>query len=125
MTRDEIRQAVEFFLDVVLGDLPVEEREENLYLALDRLALAIHFADYIFDETDYPEVLLRDYAALREIVVRNFPNLGLYNVVLDINENIGAGEVAVGDAIDDICDITGEMEEVIWCWENTSVDDAL
>lgn len=125
MTREEIRQAIELFMDAIEGEYSVDERELNLYLALDRLAIAFHFADYKFDEADYPEALVRDYSTVREIVSRNFPNLGLYNVVLNVDENIGEGEIAVGDAIDDICDIAGHMEEVLWYWENTTVDNAL
>lgn len=112
-------------MDVILGEHQVDEREEKLYFALDRLAIAFHFADHAFDETDYQEAVTRDYSTLRELVAPNFPNLGLYNVLLDINENIGGGEPAVGDAIDDICDIAGHMEEVLWCWDKTSIDHAL
>ncbi|MGD9629077.1 MAG: hypothetical protein AB7V18_07520 [Pyrinomonadaceae bacterium] len=92
MTREEIRQAIEFFMDVVEGEYSVDERELNLYVALDRLAIAFHFANYNFDEADHPDALVRDYPTVMEIVSRNFPNLGLYNVVLDIDENIGEGE---------------------------------
>ena len=125
MTRDEIREAVEYFMDVILGDHPVDEREEKLYFALDRLAMAYHFADYTFDENEYPEAVTTEYSGLREVVAPSFPELGLYNVVLDINEKIGEDVAGVGDAIDDICDIAGHMEEVLWCWENTSIDNAL
>jgi len=112
-------------MDVILGDHPVDEREKKLSFALDRLAIAFHFADYDFDETEYPEAVTTDYSTLRERVAANFPNLGLYNVVLEINEKLGEDVLGTGDAIDDICDIAGHMEEVLWCWENTSIDDAL
>jgi hypothetical protein len=32
MTREEIREAIDFFMDVILGEYPVDEREEKLYL---------------------------------------------------------------------------------------------
>ncbi len=125
MTREEIRQAIENFMDVILGDHPVDEREAKLYFALDQLAIAFHFADYTFDETNFPEAVKRDYSSLRSLIGPNFPNLGLYNVVLEVNEKLGEDVLATGDAIDDICDIAGHMEEVLWCWKNTSIDDAL
>jgi len=125
MTSEEVRESIVFFFDVIEGNYSLEGREANLRLALDRLALAVHYTDGAFDETDYPEAPSREYKVVRELVSPNFPDLGYYNVVLGITEKIGEGQCAVGDAIDDICDIARELEAVLWCWENTSVHDAL
>lgn len=125
MNRDEIKSVVQEFFEAIEGELPAQERIARLELALDRLAVAVHFADYTFDEGDYPDAVTRDYADVREVVTRNFPNLGFYNNALDISDKLAETSLAMGDSIDDICDIAGDLEEVRWCWENTSVDDAL
>ena len=125
MKRDEIKDSIEFFLKVVAGSGTDDEREANLLLALDRLALSYHFANFKFDEKDYPEPPHRTYQAMREVVSATFPNLGYYNVAADISEKIVESLTNVGDAIDDICDIAGELENVLWCWDNTTVDNAL
>ena len=125
MKRDEIKDSIEFFLKVVAGSGTDEAPEAKLQLALDRLALAYHFANFRFDEKDYPESPVRTYQAMREVVSATFPNLGYYNVAADISEKIAESLTNVGDAIDDICDIAGELENVLWCWDNTTVDNAL
>ena len=125
MTIDDIQSSIHFFFDVIKADFLPEEREDQLSIALDRLALASHFAEWTFDETDYPDAPCRKYETMRELVSPIFPECGYYNVVLNITEQIGEGSPAVGDAIDDICDIAGDLEEVLWRWRRNSVDDAL
>ena len=68
MTRTEIHATILNFIDVIEGNYAAEDREENLTLALDRLALAYHFSDYRFDETDYPDAPEQDYDILRDVV---------------------------------------------------------
>ncbi|MGB7208862.1 MAG: DUF5063 domain-containing protein [Pyrinomonadaceae bacterium] len=125
MNRDDIREAILFFLEVIEGEFAPAERETRLQFALDKLALARHYAEYNFDENDYPAPQTRDYGKLRELISPQFPNCGYYNVAHKIAKEIGKETAGVGDAIDDICDIAGHMEDVLWCWDNTSVDDAL
>lgn len=125
MTRDEIRSSILFLLEVIEGDYLADERESKLSLALDRLALAQHYAEYTFDETDYPDAPQLTYDVLRDLISVRFPDCGYYNVAADITTVIGEGTANVGDAIDDICDIASDLYEVRWCWENTSINDAL
>ncbi len=125
MNRAEIKSSIEFFFEAIEGPIPEDTREARLQIALDRLALSVSIADYTFDEGKYPEAPRREYNVVRDIVSVNFPDCGYYNVPLEISEKIGESSLAVGDAIDDICDIARDMEEVLWCWENTSVDNAL
>ena len=94
-------------------------------LALDRLALAYHFAECKFDEADYPDTPRKDYGELGKAVSALFPEYGYYNVATRISVEISEGGLYVGDAIDDITDIAIDMYEVLWLWENTSVDNAL
>ena len=43
----------------------------------------------------------------------------------NLSDSIENSDIIVGDAIDDICDIVGDLQEVLWCFENTSENDAL
>ncbi len=125
MNRDEIKTVIAGFFEAIEGNGSANERIPKLELALDRLALAVHFADYTFDEGDYPDAIIREYTDVRDVVSRNFPDLGFYNTALDISNKVGETSSGIGDAIDDICDIAKDLEIVRWCWENTSVGDAL
>jgi len=99
MRREEIRYAIGSFFEVLDGDFSAIDRESRLVLSLDRLALAYHFADYQFDERDYPDSPEQDYNVLREKVSIRFPECGYYNVALDVSVNIAESSIAVGDAI--------------------------
>jgi hypothetical protein len=126
MNRDDIHKAISDFLDLLDGGKEdAEGREAALALNLDRLALAYHYSEYKFDETDYPDAPRKDYQELREIVSALFPEYGYYNVAARISVEISEGGLHVGDAIDDITDIAIDMDEVLWLWKNTSVDNAL
>ena len=125
MNRNEIKAKILDFFEVIEGGLQAEDREVKLTRVLDELAMAVHFAEYPFDASEFPDAVVREYGEIREIVSKNFPDLGYYNGALEIADKIAESENGVGDAIDDICDIAGDLEEVLWCWENTSVDDAL
>lgn len=125
MNRGEIREAILYFFDVIEGQHAPEERECKLPLALDQLAFAYHFAAVEFDDADYPDAPRKEYNDLREIVGPRFPDCGYYNVALDVSIKIAEDSVGVGDAIDDICDIAIDLDEVLWLWTNTSIDNAL
>jgi len=125
MTRDDIKDAIDAFFEAVEGRCEPEERHSKLRMALDRLALATHFVDFTFDGTDYPEAPKCEYNTKRQLISNAFPDLGYYNVASKISVKIGDSAADVGDAIDDICDIASDLEEVLWYWKNTSVDDAL
>ncbi|MBF5045420.1 DUF5063 domain-containing protein [Aggregicoccus sp. 17bor-14] len=101
------------------------EREAALRLALDRLALAQHFAHGPGDERRFPEPALTPHDALRARLGPLFPGLGLYDAVLESTEHLGEPELGIGDALDDLIDIARELEGVLLRWESTSEADAL
>jgi hypothetical protein len=42
-----------------------------------------------------------------------------------LSKNISSTDCSVGDAIEDIADIVGDLKEVLWCFKHTSENDAL
>jgi hypothetical protein len=87
---------------------------------LDELALSYHDTpDGDPDESDErpsPEGRV-EYADIGP----RFPTLGYYG---SANPREVVGEALVGDAIDDIMDITNDLKEVLWRFERFGADDA-
>jgi len=126
MTRDEIKQTIDGFLLLIdKGCDSPQQNETKLKLLLDKLALAQHFASYVFDEKDYPEAPDRVRDNVLAMVKKHFPRYSYYNVAEDVTCNVGRSGTMVGDAIDDIKDITLELFETQWCWDNNSIEDGL
>lgn len=126
MDPGEIRSIVRGFLDLVKHD-PSDgsELESQLCLLLDRLALAQNFVIFEFDEKDYPDPPEIDYSDLVAQISHLFRDYGYYNVPEYVTEKVGESGCVVGDAIDDLADITRDLANVEWCWSNTSEADAL
>lgn len=111
------------FIDI--GAAVSENKKKELAKHLDQLSYASHFLTYTFDEKEYPEFEGEDVAITRQRIEKAFPEFGLYNVPEHIDEKFGESGTMVGDSIDDILDIYQDLKEVLWCWENTSVDNAI
>jgi hypothetical protein len=100
---------------------------EALARGIDRLLYALRFVQ----GDDIPPIEVSDlepprveYNQLREIISRRFPNLGFYWVAL--NSSIDKrGELATGDAIDDLADIADALSEVLWLRDQVSRLDGL
>ena len=126
MTRDELKSTIDDFLLLIeKGSESVEINEAQLKLLLDKLAMAQHFASYVFDEKEYSEPPKRAAGDVLVLVKKRFPNYGYYNVAEDVINNVGGSTVIVGDALDDITDIALDLFESKWRWENNSVEDGL
>jgi len=78
--RENIRETIEFFFDVIEREPSSDDLEAKLRLALDRLALAVNYAVYTFDDEGYPEAKRREYTEIRDIVSERFPDCGFYNI---------------------------------------------
>jgi hypothetical protein len=89
------------------------------------LACVRHDVESTFDEADHPDPPASTYGEWRALACARFPNYGLYNDAVPVTHSIGDGEVALGDAIDDLADIASELADVAWRFENTSEADAL
>jgi len=121
----DIEETVKEFLAFVLEEETALEDLGKLIATLDKLAYSVNYVNYEFDETEYPEAPVKNYQLIREKVQKRFPNLGFYNIPQDVSENLEKSEIIVGDAIDDISDIVGDLSEVMWCFKNMSKNDAL
>lgn len=110
-----------------LKDPPVEAVERGLDLErhLDRLAWVRHEISYSFDDRGYPDPPAADYAATRTALEAGFPGFGWYHTVSKVKPDEGEAEIECGDALDDLADIHGDLEEFLWRWDHTSHDDAL
>lgn len=120
MCESPIISAAHRFLEAVMGG---EAPSDGLLLkALDGLLVAYHDLPDHFP-ADYAEPPERDWKALyREFQLR-FPDLGLYPVC-DPAQEPGVEQIMVGDAIDDLTDITLDMRDVIWLADNAGEDAA-
>jgi hypothetical protein len=126
MTRDEIKQTIDGFLSLIEnGCGSTENNEATLKLFLDKLAMAQHFAAYKFDENEYPDAPAKANSELRKLVTVRFPNYGYYNLAEDVSQKVGETGLMVGDAIDDIAGIAGDLIETKWRWEKNSIEDGL
>ena len=113
-------EAARHFLSVVWdGPVPTDA---VLTAALDRLIAAYHDAPDV-GPTNYDVDPPResDLAFFRQVGAR-FPAYGLYSLADPIDDPHTA--MGMGDAIDDIGDITLDMRDVIWLADNIGPDDA-
>src|SRR2546428_5202377 len=103
MTKEEIYKTITDFLDLIFnGKGSIEENEKELLFLLDKIAVAYHYSEYEFDNTEYPEPPAKDYSQMRNIVSERFLNFGFYNLPESFTTNITETGIMIGDAIDDI-----------------------
>lgn len=98
---------------------------KRLVRCLDALAYAVHFVDPEngAGELEPPRL---DYAQTYEAIRQRFPFLGKYWLALHpVLQEGTEGELAVGDAIDDLADILIEIKDVRWLHEQTGRKEAL
>jgi hypothetical protein len=113
ISREEIRSIILESFDLLTnGKESAEENISSLEIVLDELALARRFVAYKFDEADYPNASREDYAHLRELASKRLPEFDYYNIASSITEKVGEAEIHIGDAIDDVADITRDLREV-------------
>lgn len=98
--------------------------EDQLPALLDRLAVLQHeivVPDHVSVGLDAPR---RNHHELRALICERFPTYGLYNTALQVLD-VPNEEFGIGDAIDDLLDITIELYEVAWYWEQSREAEAL
>jgi len=121
----DIQSSINEFLSFVQSNPQVTPELGELIEHLDLLSVCSHVSDIEFDENEYPEPPEKNYSETRKDLERKFPKLGFYySVDSDVSSEESA-EVTIGDAIDDLADIVGDLTEVQWYFENTSRNNAL
>lgn len=105
----------EFLLLFENEPLPKGERLQKLARALDRLAYTYHETYTHSGPEGYQVSAKPDYAEVRALVIRYFPDFGMYPVIPPLSDISSLPEM--GDAIDDLADIWKEMVEVKLLWD--------
>ena len=101
--------------------------DEDLLTLLDYLdQLSIHgrHVSYEFEDGHAEPPRLDGTEALRSAAER-FPGLAPYNIPDPVEGSPGSATILVADPYDDIADLRSDLEEVAWCFRNTSENDAL
>ena len=119
---DTVAVARNFLRLVEEGPVPTERQ---LLKALDELAVAYHqtpAGDPDDGDSIPPERDWKAYKERHERLGKRFPDCGYYAVS---NPTGALNELAmVGDAIDDLADISADLDQVLWRFENVGADDA-
>lgn len=109
--------AAQRFVDLAtFGPVPTMA---ELARCVDELALSYHGTPFgePSESDDEPSEIRATYAQ----IAARFADLGYYGTVFGIDV---PGEAIVGDAIDDILDITNDLKEVLWRFEKLGADDS-
>lgn len=111
-------RAAKAFLNIVFVDS--NPTVGQLAHALDELACSYHNTPITEPDDDDHEALRPNIQA-KQIGAR-FSQLGYYSVVYPTDDL--EQSMLTGDAIDDLLDISSDLHEVLWRFENVSEDDA-
>lgn len=107
------------------SNLIVADRDKLLEKNLIEIYSLYFEIEYVFDEIKYPDFDKSQFPDIRKNIESNFKEFGFYNIVLDINNIENKTDIAIGDAIDDLTDITFDLLEIKWRIENNSLNDGL
>ena len=120
MEQSRAIEAARHFLHLVWeGDTPADDA---LLAALDRLVAAYHDTPDVHASDDDQDPPREDGGSLRRQLAERFPTYGFYPVA-DPADAPGAAAM-VGDAIDDLADLTLDMREAVWLADHVGIDDA-
>ncbi len=120
-----IRRALLGFLEL-LESTDKQASIEILELWLGQLAFLQHFIGDIPDAgSEYSKLLAGDLMRWRKLIGEQFPGLGDYNLPAAVSEQAGASEILIGNPVNDLADIAGEISECLRRWENIGENNAL
>ncbi len=117
-----INEIAQFGLQPNLG---VMEKEILLEKSLVKIYNLYFDIEYKFDESDFEDFDNEKFPYIRENIESNFPEFGLYKMIMDIRDLDNEVNNGIGDAIDDLTDITLDLLEIKWRIENNSLEDGL
>jgi hypothetical protein len=108
-------------LDLILQEEPPSDAV--LAQALDELALAYHETPDGVPAPSNQHPPAREGAALFAIIAARFPDYGAYAVILNPLD-LSGGSAGVGNAIDNLANIAGDLAEAVWRSDHLGADDA-
>jgi hypothetical protein len=106
-------------------NLATIDRDKLLEKNLVKIYSLYFGIQYDFDNADYPDFNRSELPNIRQNIVSNFKEFGLYKTILNIEDIANDKENSIGDAIDDLTDITLDLLEIKWRIENNSLNDGL
>lgn len=126
MVINELKIVIDDFIDLIEnGTCSIKQNINQLRRLLDELSTGLQIVSTTFADLKFPDPPNRNQQKLRNLVCSRFPDYGLYNIPKSVIGRIGEPGVVVGDAIDDIVDITTDLSKVAWRWEHNNSDDAI
>ena len=106
-------------------NLTVIDKEKSLERNLIKIYELYFCIEYSFDETDFMDFDKSNLPNIRQNVVRNFKDFGLYKTPIATRDLSHLEDFGIGDAIDDLTDIILDLLEIKWRVENNSLADGL
>jgi len=130
MKQIPIQESIDSFLSFVKEQKPSDNTLVDLEILSDHLYEILRLGRLIQDKefdtsAENVEAKSWPYKERREVCSIRFPVLGYYNLPEHITHQIGETNWLIGDAIDDLADIFGDLQEVLWYYENNYSNDAL
>ena len=107
------------------SDLIVNDKEKLLERDLVKVYNLYFEINYKFDFNEFPDFYKVEPLNIRQNIESNFKDFGFYKTILDINDIGNLKDNAIGDAIDDLTDITIDLLEIKWRIINNSLEDGL
>lgn len=120
MRGDEVRARLGAFIALLTVDPPPSL--DRLAHSLDDLALLVHETPEGAPADSNLEPPEAEFKDTYDVLAARFPDFGFYPVADPLSAP--GEEQMLGDAIDDLADIVGDLREVIWRYENLGQADA-
>jgi hypothetical protein len=117
-----IEEIVKYGLNSNLKVANKEKLLEEHLVKIYSLYFEVQIENYNTDYPDFDKSLLPN---IGENIESNFKNFGFYKVIIDKNDFSNMTDCGLGDAIDDLLDITLDLLEVKWRIENNSLNDGI
>jgi len=126
MKPEALKKTIDAFLRLIdNGAESIQQTERLLKIYLDEIALASSEMEVPFDYPDYLGGFSENEEDQRNLICSRFPNYGYYNIPGCISKQIANTDINVGDAIDDLVDITNELRFITHIWETQGQEKAL
>ncbi len=106
-------------------NINLSDKERDLERHLIKLYQFYFDIEFEQEYLDYPDFNISTLPNIRENIGLNFPDFGFYHSALNMTEDDKEPEWGLGDAVDDLLDITTDLLKIKWRIENNSLVDGL